>query len=49
MLKEISIQKETIMIVMEYEVKDYMDYMAMKRCNDHTQPWFQYKLKHWQT
>jgi hypothetical protein len=38
MLKEISIQQETIMIVMEYEIKDYMDYMAMKRCNEHTQP-----------
>ncbi len=45
MLKEISIQQETIMIVMEYEIKDYMDYMAMKRCNEHTQPQFRQKLK----
>jgi hypothetical protein len=38
MLKAISIFEKTVMILKEFEIKDYMDYMAMKRCNDHTQP-----------
>ncbi len=37
MLKEISIKKKTIKIVKEFEIKVFMDYMAMKRCIDHTQ------------
>jgi hypothetical protein len=30
--------KKSIMFVKEFEIKVYMDYMAVKRCNDNTQP-----------
>ncbi len=37
MSKEISILKKTNKIVKEFEIIVFMDYMAMKRCIDHTQ------------
>jgi hypothetical protein len=30
--------KKSIMFVKEFEIKVYMDSMAVKRCNDNTQP-----------
>jgi hypothetical protein len=36
MLKEISISKKVLCLSLKLKV--YMDYMAVKRCNDNTQP-----------
>jgi hypothetical protein len=38
MLKEISFKEKTIMFIKEFEIKVYMDPIAVKRCNDNTQP-----------
>ncbi len=37
--------KKSIMFVKEFEIKIYMDYMAVKSCNDNTQAKFRQKLK----
>ncbi len=35
--KKFQLKKKTIMVVKEFEIKVFMDYMAMKRCIEHTQ------------